>query len=53
MHRLLARQLAKARKSDGSVDFDRLTELVNEAYEATDRDRRPSVALKADRSPVV
>ncbi len=40
MHRLFARQLAKARQPDGTVDLDRLSELVVEAYEAAVRDRR-------------
>ena len=40
MHKLFARQLAKATKPSGEVDLDVLGELVTEAYEQADRDRR-------------
>ena len=40
MHKLLARQLAKATKASGEVDLDLLSQLVDAAYEQTDRDRR-------------
>ncbi len=39
MHKLLARQLAKATKSSGDVDFQALLALVAEAYEQSDNDR--------------
>jgi diguanylate cyclase (GGDEF)-like protein len=40
VHKLVARQLAKAGKAAGSVDLDRLIELVSGAYEQADHDRR-------------
>jgi diguanylate cyclase (GGDEF)-like protein len=40
VHKLFARQLAKARAPSGEVDVDLLGELVTAAYEETDRDRR-------------
>ena len=40
MHRLFARQLEKARRSDGSVDLDGLGALVGAQYEASERDGR-------------
>ena len=40
MHKLFARQLAKATKPTGDVDIDALRELVISAYEQSDRDRR-------------
>ena len=40
MHRLFARQLAKATKPTGEVDTDVLGGLVIEAYTQSDRDRR-------------
>jgi diguanylate cyclase (GGDEF)-like protein/PAS domain S-box-containing protein len=40
VHKLLARQLAKAEKSSGEVDVQTLLELVCEAYEQSDNDRR-------------
>ncbi len=40
MHRLFARQLAKATKPSGEVDIAALGELVIEAYTQADRDRR-------------
>ena len=38
-HKLLQRQLGKSRKADGSLDFDRFCELVDEAYEDLYRDQ--------------
>jgi diguanylate cyclase (GGDEF)-like protein len=40
VHKLFARQLAKATKASGTVDLDELGRLVAEAYEQADRDRR-------------
>lgn len=40
MHRLLAKQLTRARRACGEVDLDRLAELVSAAYEEADNDRR-------------
>ena len=40
MHRLVAQQIAKATDAAGAVDVDRLAELVSNAYEEHDRDRR-------------
>ena len=40
MHRLVAQQIAKATNAAGAVDIDRLAELVSNAYEEHDRDRR-------------
>jgi diguanylate cyclase (GGDEF)-like protein/PAS domain S-box-containing protein len=40
VHRLFARQLAKAKKADGEVDLEALGELVDSAYAQSDRDRR-------------
>ena len=40
MHKLLAQQVAKATDETGSVDLDKLCELVIAAYEEFDRDRR-------------
>lgn len=45
MHKLLAKQLEKARKADGSVDLDRLIALITAAYEDSEQDRE-----RADRS---
>src|SRR5262245_14184660 len=39
MHKLLARQIAKAKTSTGDVDPERLYPLISEAYEQSDRDR--------------
>ena len=39
MHKLLARQLAKAAKHSGEVDLEALLALVAEAYEQSDNDR--------------
>ncbi len=39
MHKLLARQLAKAAKGSGEFDLGALLALVSEAYEQTDSDR--------------
>lgn len=39
-HALLQSQLRKSTRPDGSVDLDRLGDLVSEAYAETDRDRR-------------
>jgi diguanylate cyclase (GGDEF)-like protein len=40
VHKLIARQVAKAGKPSGSVNFDLLVELVSGAYEQIDHDRR-------------
>jgi diguanylate cyclase (GGDEF)-like protein len=40
VHKLLARQLAKAQKGVGEVDLQALLQLVSEAYEQSDSDRR-------------
>lgn len=40
MHKLFARQLAKARTASGGVDLARLSGLVISAYEEMERDRR-------------
>ena len=40
MHKLLARQLAKAAKSSGEVDLQALMTLVSAAYEQSDADRQ-------------
>jgi diguanylate cyclase (GGDEF)-like protein/PAS domain S-box-containing protein len=40
MHRLVAKQLAKATDAAGVVDVDMLTRLVSGAYDEFDRDRR-------------
>src|SRR5262245_2067810 len=40
MHKLFARQLAKARSTSGAIDLGVLAELVASAYEQSDRDRR-------------
>jgi diguanylate cyclase (GGDEF)-like protein len=40
VHKLLARQLAKATTPSGDVDLDELVKLVASAYEQADRDRR-------------
>jgi diguanylate cyclase (GGDEF)-like protein len=40
VHRLFAQQIAKATAADGTVDVDRLSELVAGAYEDLDRERR-------------
>ncbi len=40
MHKLFARQLAKATKPSGEVDLNVLGELVISAYEESDRDQR-------------
>jgi diguanylate cyclase (GGDEF)-like protein len=40
MHRLVAKQIAKATGAGGVVDVDKLAELVGGAYEEFDRDRR-------------
>jgi diguanylate cyclase (GGDEF)-like protein len=39
MHKLLARQIAKAKTETGSIDLDRLIGLVSRAYQKLDRDR--------------
>jgi PAS domain-containing protein len=39
VHKLLARQLAKAAKGSGEFDLGALLALVSEAYEQTDSDR--------------
>ena len=40
MHKLLARQLAKVHKRFGTVDLPALLQLVSDAYEQSDSDRR-------------
>lgn len=40
MNRLLSQQIVKATCPDGAVDIDRLTDLVGNAYDEYDRDRR-------------
>ena len=40
MHKLFARQLAKATSPSGEVDLDELGKLADAAYEQSDRDRR-------------
>ena len=40
MHRLVAKQLAKATDATGAVDLDKFTALVGKAYDEFDRDRR-------------
>lgn len=40
MHKLLARQLAKVQKRLGTVDLPALLQLVSEAYDQSDTDRR-------------
>jgi len=45
VHRLIAKQIAKATDAAGAVDIDKLAELVGSAYDEFDRDRR-----RADRS---
>ena len=40
MHRLVAKQTAKATDAEGGVDVDKLTQLVSGAYDEFDRDRR-------------
>ena len=40
MHRLLARQIRQSTDESGQVDLTKLGELVSEAYEQSDRDRR-------------
>ncbi len=39
MHKLLAKQLEKARQADGDLDLDRLLALVARAYEEAEQDR--------------
>jgi diguanylate cyclase (GGDEF)-like protein len=45
LHKLLAKQLAKARGADQAVDLERLTELVAQAYVEAEQDR-----VRTDRS---
>jgi diguanylate cyclase (GGDEF)-like protein len=40
VHRLIAKQIAKATDPAGNVDIDKLAELVGSAYDEFDRDRR-------------
>jgi diguanylate cyclase (GGDEF)-like protein len=40
VHRLVAKQLAKATDATGAVDLDKFTALVGKAYDEFDRDRR-------------
>jgi signal transduction histidine kinase/CheY-like chemotaxis protein len=51
VHKLFARQLAKATTASGEVDLELLGRLVGSAYEETDRDRRRtdrSIALMVE-----
>jgi hypothetical protein len=45
VHKLFSRQLAKATAASGVVDIELLSELLDSAYQQTDRDRH-----RADRS---
>ena len=40
MHKLLARQIAKATNEAGAVDLEKLFALITDAYADVDRDRR-------------
>ena len=40
MHRLVAKQIAKATDASGAVDMNKLAALVGSAYDEFDRDRR-------------
>jgi diguanylate cyclase (GGDEF)-like protein len=40
VHRLIAKQIAKATNAAGAVDIDKLVELIGSAYDEFDRDRR-------------
>jgi len=40
VHRLIAKQIAKATDAAGAVDVDKLVELIGSAYDEFDRDRR-------------
>jgi hypothetical protein len=40
VHKLLARQIAKATNEAGSVDLEKLFALITDAYADVDRDRR-------------
>jgi diguanylate cyclase (GGDEF)-like protein len=40
VHRLIAKQIAKATDSEGRIDIDRLAEVISGAYDEFDRDRR-------------
>jgi diguanylate cyclase (GGDEF)-like protein len=40
VHRLIAKQIAKATDASGAVDIDKLVELIGSAYDEFDRDRR-------------
>ena len=40
MHRLIAKQIAKATDASGAIDVDQLATLVGTAYDEFDRDRR-------------
>jgi hypothetical protein len=46
VHKLLARQIAKAAKSSGEFDLEALLALVSEAYEKSDSDRHPTARLR-------
>jgi two-component system NtrC family sensor kinase len=39
-HRLLQRQIGRHTRPDGSVDWDALLKVVEQAYEQADEDRR-------------
>jgi hypothetical protein len=40
MHKLLARQLAKAERTSNEIDLQTLLKAVSAAYEQSDNDRR-------------
>jgi hypothetical protein len=51
VHRLIAKQIAKATDATGTVDVDHLAKLVGAAYEEFDQDRRRtdrSISLMID-----
>jgi diguanylate cyclase (GGDEF)-like protein/PAS domain S-box-containing protein len=42
MHRLIAKQIERARRDDGGIDIDQLIDLVSAAYAEVDRDQSRS-----------
>lgn len=42
MHRLIAKQIERARRDDGRIDIDQLIDLVSAAYAEVDRDQARS-----------
>ena len=51
MHKLFEKQLSKATRADGTLDFARLSALVSEAYDSNDRSRERterSIALMVE-----